>query len=129
MSTYEPANRGAELLDRIRPGWHNEIDLDTLEVSDFERCVLGQLYGNYGEGGDVIFDSAGILWDTSNSVHLGFNKVVHIPEELSTDGDDARRAYIIERYAPLTTMWQELTLARRHMDDITILDNAKELAA
>jgi hypothetical protein len=35
--------RGAELLDRRRPGWYFSIDLDTLNISDSKKCILGQL--------------------------------------------------------------------------------------
>lgn len=42
--------RGAELLDRLRPGWAAEIDVERLDVGDARHCPLGQLYGNYREG-------------------------------------------------------------------------------
>lgn len=39
--------RGAELLDRARPGWAREIALDRLDMASFDCCVTGQLFGNY----------------------------------------------------------------------------------
>src|SRR4051794_1029479 len=39
--------RAARKLDEIRPGWHNEISLDRLDLASYEECVLGQLYGRY----------------------------------------------------------------------------------
>lgn len=42
--------RGARLLDERRPGWHQEINLDTLNLNSYHNCVLGQLYGRYDRG-------------------------------------------------------------------------------
>lgn len=44
------AARGAALLDVARPGWHDEIDTNTLDINSATRCVLGQLYGYWTEG-------------------------------------------------------------------------------
>jgi hypothetical protein len=41
---------GAGVLDRVRPGWAGEIDLDRLDMSWGDRDVLGQLYGLYSAG-------------------------------------------------------------------------------
>lgn len=41
------ANRieaGAKLLDENYPGWANKIDLDLLNLSRCDDCVLGQLH-------------------------------------------------------------------------------------
>jgi hypothetical protein len=37
----------AAFLDKFRPGWHNEVDADSLDMSNPGKCILGQLYGNY----------------------------------------------------------------------------------
>lgn len=36
-------NAGVEFLNEKFPGWHNEINLDRLDMMDCDRCVLGQL--------------------------------------------------------------------------------------
>ena len=42
--------RGAALLDAQVPNWRDRIDVDRLNMSSGENCVLGQLYLNeYGE--------------------------------------------------------------------------------
>src|SRR5687767_14916509 len=46
----ERVERGAQLLDRKRPRWFQEVDPSSLEINDIEKCILGQLYGNYHEG-------------------------------------------------------------------------------
>jgi hypothetical protein len=42
--------RGAELLDRVRPGWAAKIAVDRLGMESCWRCLLGQLYGHYLDG-------------------------------------------------------------------------------
>jgi hypothetical protein len=42
--------RGAALLDRARPGWEREVSLDRLAMSSCNRCILGQVYGDYVDG-------------------------------------------------------------------------------
>lgn len=39
--------RGVEFLDADSPGWRDQINLKTLNVSTGEKCVLGQVYGNF----------------------------------------------------------------------------------
>ncbi len=45
---------GAALLDEHLPGWHERIDLDTLDISSCDKCMLGQLFGRYGIGKDAL---------------------------------------------------------------------------
>lgn len=37
--------RGAALLDEVRPGWEKEIDVDTLDAQDGSLCPLAQVFG------------------------------------------------------------------------------------
>ncbi|GAA2938096.1 hypothetical protein [Streptomyces enissocaesilis] len=37
--------KGAALLDEKKPGWENQIALDTLNISDGTCCVTAQLSG------------------------------------------------------------------------------------
>ena len=62
--------RGAELLDRRKPGWAAKINLDRLAMNSCDDCLLGQLYGNYFDGKgrlrislgcDLGFDAGGIV--------------------------------------------------------------------
>jgi hypothetical protein len=39
--------KGAAYLDRHHKGWHNEIDIHTLDLSDGQCCVIGQLAGEF----------------------------------------------------------------------------------
>jgi hypothetical protein len=46
----------ARALDYRHVGWHNEVDLQTLNMADFEECLMGQLYENYAKGLDIHWD-------------------------------------------------------------------------
>jgi hypothetical protein len=38
----ERVNRGAALLDEFDPGWWETVDVDTIDISDIDRCIIGQ---------------------------------------------------------------------------------------
>jgi hypothetical protein len=44
------AAAGAALLDQRRPGWHQQVDRDRLDLEDWRADILGQLYGSFGTG-------------------------------------------------------------------------------
>lgn len=46
----EDIARGVELLDETVPGWDSRIDVETLNIASPVKCVLGQLFGGYGDG-------------------------------------------------------------------------------
>lgn len=52
MTIYDDA---ARTLDLELPGWHNRISTADLSMKDGKRCVLGQLYGDYGSDGAESF--------------------------------------------------------------------------
>lgn len=56
MASLEPeferdaVAKGARLLDKILPGWHNQIDLKKLNMENAQLCMMGQLFGQEVEG-------------------------------------------------------------------------------
>jgi hypothetical protein len=51
MNPYtESVKCGADLLDRVRPGWRAEINRSTLNSANGQHCILGQLFGYYNNG-------------------------------------------------------------------------------
>ena len=62
---------GAELLDSVRPGWWNEIDIEELKMSHPYRCILGQLYKEYVNGISELW-SDGKLPNLSGEKENGF---------------------------------------------------------
>jgi hypothetical protein len=57
--------RGMEWLDEHMPGWSSRIDVETLDLGEPCRCVLGSLDGNYYEAmlraGHAEVDDLGII--------------------------------------------------------------------
>lgn len=47
-------SNGIGYLDGIQPGWHRRINLARFDLGDCCKCVLGQLYGVYGEALDLL---------------------------------------------------------------------------
>jgi hypothetical protein len=60
MNVYDMrVAKGMKVLDKVQPGWHNNIDLQNLKLSWCGSCVLGQLYGRYLEGLSYVSREAG----------------------------------------------------------------------
>ena len=51
MEGQTPVDRGIALLDKHGPkDWRKKIDCDLLNLESCHNCVLGQLFGDYGDG-------------------------------------------------------------------------------
>jgi hypothetical protein len=73
LSISEKVANGVRILNQSGPAeWWDDIDLDNFSIASFERCVLGQLYGDFEKGCKAIFGE----WDdeaTSHAARCGFN--------------------------------------------------------
>lgn len=53
----ERVAKGAELLDQLRPGWHEKIDVSKLDIGSSALCVISQLhrdqFGVYAWSGGI----------------------------------------------------------------------------
>lgn len=47
QEAQERVARGAALLDAKRPGWAEKIDIGNLDMPRCDRCILGQVFGDY----------------------------------------------------------------------------------
>lgn len=52
LATY--VIRGANLLDKHSPGWYDNINVDRLHLADECLCILGQIYGNFFTGHNIL---------------------------------------------------------------------------
>jgi hypothetical protein len=90
------AKLGARLLDILKPGWASKIDLSRLDLGSCDACVLGQLFGNYSVGAEVVFamrkEEGSCAVDTA-AAECGF----FLPYEGGVLG---------QRYRPLTDAWK-----------------------
>lgn len=105
-SIEERVDAGASWLDSHEPGWWQEgrIDTLTLNLSDCELCVGGQLSGtDFADFIAAQMDHPGWRFDVPA---LGFDV---------TEFCECDRECICgeDEYAVLTEAWRELVLARR----------------
>jgi len=93
---YTAARYGAAYLDQVEPGWHNDIDIDTLDLQFCDLCVIGQL-----ENGRRID-----WWNGSYDPKLGFRA----PDQ--RDGSSFRED-LAPYYVELNHAWRHEILRRR----------------
>jgi hypothetical protein len=92
--------KGAALLDGVRPGWAGEIATDRLAMETCNKCVLGQLYGDYQEGWFRVLEPLPASRLFSAAAH-GFTLY---GTEQDTGIDP--RAVILDRFAVLAEAWR-----------------------
>jgi hypothetical protein len=73
MTDKEKVELAASILDQDKPEWYKMIDLEKLtDLQDAQTCVLGQVYGNWGDNQTRLFDGKGLIGVTScNQDYLG----------------------------------------------------------
>lgn len=80
MTVEERIERGAALLDEIRPGWRSQVNPDGLRMRSAEFCVLGQLYGNFYDAADDIFDGRYLSGAIEHGLHARMESDPGSPE-------------------------------------------------
>ena len=51
--------QGRDLLTEKQPGWEQRVNLSQLDLDKVNRCILGQIYGDYSNGCRALFGHAG----------------------------------------------------------------------
>lgn len=54
MSARTRAAKGAALLDQECPYWFTRVDITTLDITSKHDCTLGQVYGDWDTGMDIL---------------------------------------------------------------------------
>jgi hypothetical protein len=70
VSQLKTVERGAEFLDEHVPGWEKLVDLNTLDLSDGCKCVVGQVVRPRRKGN--FFDKLRRLGIPNEGHKLGF---------------------------------------------------------
>jgi hypothetical protein len=100
----ERVRAGAEMLDEIRPGWHNEVDFEILDMRNSCHCIVGQLYQH--PDGRVCKTP----WTTDRyDPEYGFDLCVDVFEPEPWDA-----------FQVLQGLWIEEIIARRHLENMDI---------
>lgn len=53
---------GIRYLNRVKPGWYNHINLETLDLHDSYNCILGQAFQDYW---NKVREEDAFEWDKS----------------------------------------------------------------
>jgi len=94
--------RGVAFLDQRMPDWVERVDLNTLDTQHLERCVLGQLFGDYVIGVEELgLKEEGDRLDEVSVYSLGFQASGDEGQPTYADLTEAWRAAILERRAPV----------------------------
>lgn len=118
------ARRGARLLDKRIPGWHNKINTEELKMDSCYRCVLGQIYGFYTRGLHQVFGST-----ADDREELEHEEVLYGFVALNSEMFDG-----IHEYEVLTATWKAEILKRREREKMnltphTVADTIREIQA
>jgi hypothetical protein len=85
LSISEKVGNGVRILNQSGPAeWWDAIDLGKLDISSFDVCVLGQLYGNFAAGCMRIFGSFDDA-ATDKAARCGFNFPLTDPVALTNE--------------------------------------------
>jgi hypothetical protein len=104
MTIDERVAAGATWLDANRPGWWQRINLDTLDLGDECKCILGQEHGDYFRAplcGDIDDDQRDRV-----AAEMGMFSMAEV--EGHPNGGE---------YSALTAAWRTLIQARRNAED------------
>lgn len=103
----ERVKQGAAYLDEIDPGWHRDVDPETLELSSGGSCILGQLHGDFrlGLGRSQLINLSSAPRMSLSPVAYGFKCVQNVSD------DKKEQDYIF-----LNQAWQEAIRERQEAD-------------
>ena len=74
QDAQERVETGASYLDTHNPGWDNRIEVSSLDIQHANRCVLGQLYGNFTRGRIVLKLSEDMSLQNGFSTEIGYKE-------------------------------------------------------
>lgn len=107
--------KGAQFLDEKLPGWHKQLDLETLELASCENCVCGQLGRSLGFG--YLLQKTGVHMED-------------YPEEYGFDipyVEDPRLYSDYELYRLLDAEWHKAITTRLKLDVLSQAEKRKEI--
>lgn len=105
MRLKDNVARGAAKLDEIRPGWHQTINLSTLNMAYASYCIVGQL-------GAVQF---GTLWPIA--VERLFGPGFGCGTVFGVYLDPSVSCNYLRQYTQLKQLWEAEILTRRLADE------------
>ncbi len=101
MQYSDAVDAGVAVLDQKNPGWRGQVDLDILDMHNTRSCVLGQLYGSYWDGLEVL---TGLHW-LDNGSQIRAWAIGHGLQVRPSDFDDMGAMH--RDYEELNRLWGE----------------------
>lgn len=78
LTIAQRVQRGIALMDGLGPdNWRRMIDLDMLDIRNPERCVIGQIYGDYIMGRMPFHISRATMDNVGQQYGLDYNDEVY----------------------------------------------------
>lgn len=96
----ERVQRGAAVLDGFRPGWASTVNVDELEIASMDDCVLGQVFGDFGDGLHYVMACVGSVSPHEVAFDYGFDARGESYLEDATELNELWKAVILERASP-----------------------------
>lgn len=119
--------RGATALDAVAPNWWKVVNLEFLEMSRCTECVLGQVFGHFGEGMTRLTEGLAMV-DCLDLEHYdgyrgrvrperyGFDYDEHLTDEWCEEDEDAppdEDHNWVDQMELYNDLWRELITRRR----------------
>lgn len=89
---------GAAFLNENVPNWFQEISTETLDVNDFEKCVLGQIFGHYDTAKDTMRNA--FIHSSFTRAEMGFDLIGDDGDKMRIDGEKLTAEWkkIVDQY-------------------------------
>jgi hypothetical protein len=100
---------GVAVLDEMRPGWANVVDIDTLEMSYASMCILGHVYGSFDAGCMMLYGR-------------------HAGESEAEGLHGFAQVHVDEDWAPIQAEWVRIVSARQATDPVLSMEYVDEVA-
>lgn len=107
---------GGVFLDLIDLSWYQAVNVDTLDLSNAQTCILGQKFGDYWDA------LRNFNMEIDESEELGFNIDSNVIAEIDrdwweSDGTDPKPSKAL--WAELRALWVEEIKARQEWEQGT----------
>lgn len=95
LTAKERVQNGARLLDQYGPhNWRRRINPQRLDISCGESCILGQVYGHYHTGRNILHRQLSCI---AQAADHGFDPIMCAPVSDLQELEAEWRAFLLEQ--------------------------------
>lgn len=110
FSYTQAVRMGAKLLDTQAPGWQYKVKITDLDMSNGDRCILGQTFGEFLKGERFLWPDK-LLKSSEDQDMLAERHGFLVADGIM--GDDTPGVRYTEVYDRLGTLWADEVRKRR----------------